>query len=72
MNVTKNQAFLIAGIAVIGLGVGAYFLFFRREKGAYNPDDANSTSNPTANADYRKQLQAFAKSQTLPVRFYLL
>ena len=37
MNVTKNQAFLIAGIAVIGLGVGAYFLFFRREKGAYNP-----------------------------------
>lgn len=47
MNVTKNQAFLIAGIAVIGLGVGAYFLFFRREKGAYNPDDANSTGNPT-------------------------
>ena len=65
MNVTKNQAFLIAGIAVVGLGVGAYFLFFRKEKGAYNPDDANSTGNPTANADYRKQLQEFAKSQKI-------
>jgi len=32
MNVSKNKAFLIAGIAVLGLGVGAYFLFFHKKK----------------------------------------
>ena len=32
MNVSKNKAFLIAGVAVLGLGVGAYFLFFRQKK----------------------------------------
>ena len=63
MNVSKNKAFLIAGVAVLGLGVGTYFLFFRQKKGAYNPNDTNLNANPAAAADYRKQLQAFSKSQ---------
>lgn len=65
MNVSKNKAFLIAGVAVLGLGVGAYFLFFRQKKGAYNPNDTNLNANPAAAADYRKQLNAFSKSQKL-------
>ena len=32
MNVSKNKAFLIAGVALLGLGVGAYFLFFRQKE----------------------------------------
>lgn len=57
MKVTKKQAYIISGIALIGLGIGAYFVFFRKKKGEYDPSN-NATQNHTNN-DYQKQLQAF-------------
>ncbi|AVM49311.1 hypothetical protein [Capnocytophaga sp. oral taxon 878] len=58
MKVTKTQAYIIGGIALVGLSIGAYFAFFRKEKGEYDASE-NNAQNPTANPDYKKQLQSF-------------
>ena len=73
MDVTKKQAYIIGGIALVGLGVGAYFLFFKKEKGEY---DANSnqevpeTTLPSgikvkATEAYKQELIKFSRSSKI-------
>ena len=74
MDVTKKQAYIIGGIALVGLGVGAYFLFFKKEKGEYDASIANQevpeTTLPSgvkvkATDAYKQELIKFSRSSKI-------
>lgn len=76
MNVTKKQAYIIGGIALVGLGVGAYFLF-KKDNGEYDEKAAEKQANAQevtvgktgvkvkATPEYLEELLKFAKSTEL-------
>ena len=76
MNVTKKQAYIIGGIALVGLGVGAYFLF-KKDDGEYDEKAAEKQANAPevtvgktgvkvkATPEYKNELLKYAKSTEL-------
>ena len=79
MNVTKKQAYIIGGIALVGLGIGAYFLF-KKENGEYDETQENLpeiTVDKTGvkvkgTPEYRNELSKYAKSKEIQDTTYAL
>ncbi|MGP1478812.1 MAG: hypothetical protein ACTTJI_03895 [Capnocytophaga sp.] len=68
LKVTKKQAYIISGVGILALTFGGYYLFFRKDAGAYREEETppevtlpGSGVKVTANKERLAALEKFAK-----------